>query len=154
MFFDKGADEDDSKLRASTFVNAHRAFRIFTGRSDPTGRDEQYERLYLALVDPSPFQPTVRVTVAGNPDDDVTLDSAIDDLLRLVVERNPDFYAVLGPDEEVDPAPGISPLSLARMKTSGTIVKGKSTSKPKKSGGKLSFDDLALEDEDEDEDDA
>ena len=38
------------------------------------------------------------------PDDDVTLDAAIDDLLRLVVERDPDFYTVLGPDGEVDPA--------------------------------------------------
>ena len=83
---DKGADEDDSKLRASTFRNAHRAFRIFTGRGDPTGRDEQYERLYLALVDASPFQSTVRLTLAGNPAGDVTLDSAIDELLRLVVE--------------------------------------------------------------------
>ena len=103
MFLDKGADEDDSDLRASTFRNAHRALRIFTGRSDPTGRDEQYERLYLALVDASPFQPTVRLTLAGNPSDDVTLDSAFDELLRLVVERDPDFYTVLGPNEEVDP---------------------------------------------------
>ena len=150
MFFDKGADEDDSKLRASTFRNAHRAFRIFTGRGDPTGRDEQYERLYLALVDASLFQSTVRLTLAGNPAGDVTLDSAIDELLRLVVERNPDFYAVLGPDEEVDPAPAISPLSVARMKTSGTIVKGKSTGEPKKGGKQLSLDDVALEDEDED----
>ena len=154
MFFDKGADEDDSQLRASTFRNAHRAFRIFTGRSDPTGRDEQYERLYLALVDASPFQSTVRLTLAGNPAGDVTLDSAIDELLRLVVERNPDFYAVLGPDEEVDPAPAISPLSVARMKTSGTIVKGESTGNPRKSGKQLALDDLALEDEDEDSDDA
>ncbi len=152
MFFDRGADEDGSELRASTFRNAHRAFRIFTGRSDPTGRDEQYERLYLALVAASPFQPTVRLTLAGKPADDVTLDAAIDDLLRLVVDRDPDFYAVLGPDGEVDPAPDRSPLSLARMKTSGTIVRGKSTGKLKKSGEKLSLDDLALEDEDEDKD--
>ena len=153
MFFDRGADEDGSELRASTFRNAHRAFRIFTGRSDPTGRDEQYERLYLALVAASPFQPTVRLTLAGKPADDVTLDAAIDDLLRLVVDRDPDFYAVLGPDGEVDPAPDRSPLSLARMKTSGTIVRGKSTGKLKKGGKKLSLDDLALEDEDEEDSD-
>ena len=150
MFLDKGADEDESQRRASTFRNAHRALRIFTGRSDPTGRDEQYERLYLALVDASPFQPTVRFTLAGKPYDDVTLDSAIDGLLRLVVERDPDFYAVLGPSEEVDPALDLSPLSLARMKTSGTIVKGKSTGKLKRGGKKLSLDERALEDEDED----
>ena len=152
MLFDKGADEDGSKLRAPTFRNAHRAFRIFTGRSDPTGRDEQYERLYLALVDASPFQPTIRLTLAGNPDDDLTLDAVIDDLLRLVVDRDPDFYAVLGPNEEVDPAPGVSPLSLARMKTSGSIVKSKATGKLKKGSKKPSLDGLALEGEDEDED--
>ena len=73
--------------------------------------------------------------------------------MRLVVDRDPDFYAVLGPDGEVDPAPDRSPLSLARMKTSGTIVRGKSTGKLKKGGKKLSLDDLALEDEDEDDSD-
>ena len=84
----------------------------------------------------------------------MTLDAAIDDLVRLVVDRDPDFYAVLGPYEKVDPALGVSPLSLARMKTSGTIVKGKSAGKPKKSGKQLSLDELALEDEDEDSDEA
>ena len=59
---------------------------------------------------------------------------------------------VVGPDEEVDPAPGISPLSVARMRTSGTIVKGESTGNPRKSGKQLALDDLALEDEDEDSD--
>ena len=83
----------------------------------------------------------------------MTIDAAIDDLLRLVGDRDPDFYAVLGPDEKVDPAPGVSPLSLARMKTSGTIVKGKSTGRLKKGGKKLSLDDLALEDEDEEDSD-
>ena len=83
----------------------------------------------------------------------MTIDAAIDDLLRLVGERDPDFYTVLGPDGEVDPERDRSPLSLARMKTSGTIVKGKSTGRLKKGGKELSLDDLALEDEDEEDSD-
>jgi hypothetical protein len=133
LFFDKGAAEDGSDKRSTTFRNAHRAFRIFSGRGDPAGRDEQYERLYIALVDPSPFQPSVRFTHAGDPDTSISLDEALDPLLKLVVERDPDFWALLGPNDEIDPALGASPLSLARMKPGGTIVKSPRPKKPKKS---------------------
>ena len=81
-----------------------------------------------------------------------TLDFA-QNQVRGLIERDPDFYTVLGPDGEVDPERDRSPLSLARMKTSGTIVKGKSTGRLKKGGKKLSLDDLALEDEDEEDSD-
>jgi hypothetical protein len=52
---DKGAETDNvheglSRRRRSTFHNAHARLRLFTGRSDPAGRDEQYERFYLLLV--------------------------------------------------------------------------------------------------------
>ena len=124
MFFDEGAAADGSAQRSSTFLNAHRAFRIFTGRSDPAGRDEQYERFYFGLVHATPFRASVSFTLAGEPDQVATLDQALDALLRLAVERDPDFYAILGPNGEIDPAPSATPLSLARMKTSGTIVRG------------------------------
>ena len=115
---------DGSAQRSSTFRNAHRAFRIFTGRSDPAGRDEQYERFYFGLVKATPFHANVTFTLAGEPDQPVTLDHALDALLRLVVERDPDFYTVLGPTGEIDPTPSATPLSLAPMKTSGAIVRG------------------------------
>jgi hypothetical protein len=144
VFFDKGAADDGSDKRSSTFKNAHRAFRIFSGRSDPAGRDEQYEGLYLALVDPSPFQPSVRFSHAGEPDAVGSLDSALDSLLKLVVERDPDFYAVLGPNDEIDPAPDASPLSLARMRTSGTIIK-RNRPKPLKKNKLIALPPLTLE---------
>lgn len=125
LFFDKGAAEDNSEQRSSTFLNAHRAFRIFTGRADPAGRDEQYEAFYFGLVDATPFQSTVRLTLAVAPEKNVSLDHALDALLRLVAERDPDFYALVGPNGEIDPGPSTSPLLLARMKTSGAIVKTK-----------------------------
>ena len=53
FFLDKGAAHDQTKRRRSTFLNAHARFRLFAGREDPGGRDEQYERLYLVLLDAS-----------------------------------------------------------------------------------------------------
>lgn len=125
MFFDYRAAADGSEQRSSTFRNAHRAFRLFTGRSDPAGRDEQYERFYFGLVEATRFQVNVTFTLAGEPDQAVTLDDALDALLRVVVERDPDFYTVLGPSGEIDPEPSATPLSLAPMKTSGAIVRGR-----------------------------
>ena len=156
MFFDEGAASDGSDQRSSTFLNAHRAFRIFTGRSDPSGRDEQYERFYFGLVHATPFHAIVTFTLAGEPHPDLTLDGALDVLLRLLVERNPDFYAILGPNGEIDPTPSATPLSLARMKTSGTIVRGTKTrkarrpQKPQAPQPHLSLDEtLPAEDDDE-----
>lgn len=129
LFLDSGAADDASDLRSSTFRNAHRAFRLFTGRSDPAGRDEQYERFYIALVNASPANATVEFTHAGEPDKPVRLDEGLDALLLAVAERDPDFYTIVGPNGELDPASGASPLSLVRMRTSGTIIRGKSASR-------------------------
>lgn len=57
MFLDKDARTDETKKRRSTFDNAFPRLRLFTGRQDPAGRDEQFERLYLVLVDANPFTP-------------------------------------------------------------------------------------------------
>ena len=153
MFFDKGAAEDASEQRASTFLNAHRAFRIFTGRADPAGRDEQYERFYFGLVEATQFQSAVRFSLAGDPSHEITLDTALDHLLKLVVDRDPDFYAILGPNGEIEPLPDASPVSLARMKTSGTIVRGAKPKQPKASKKttqtQLSLDTPLLEDSDD-----
>jgi hypothetical protein len=127
VFFDKGAAADSSEQRSSTFLNAHRAFRLFTGRNDPSGRDEQYERLYFALVEATPFQSTVKFTLAGSPDVEITLDAALDSLLKLVVDRDPDFYALVGPNGEIDPAADVTPLGLAKMRTSSGVIEKRKT---------------------------
>lgn len=156
MFLDQGAAADGSDQRLSTFLNAHRAFRIFTGRSDPAGRDEQYERFYFGLVQATPFSANVTFTLAGEPNEELSLDRALDGLLRLVVERDPDFYTVLGPNGEIEPETSASPLSLARMRTSGTIVRGRKQpktrgrKKPPASQSQLSLDQpIPGEDDDE-----
>lgn len=92
MLLDHGAATDASKRRNSTFVNTHKRLRLFTGRSDPSGRDEQYERLYVALVEATPFASSARLFRAGDNEHEVQLDEAFDELLTLVAERNPDFY--------------------------------------------------------------
>lgn len=92
FFLDQGAANDESHARRSTFINAHSRFRLFTGRADPGGRDEQYERFYFVLFDANPFNPTFSVYQAGQPHTKITLSDAFDDLLQIVAERNPDFY--------------------------------------------------------------
>src|ERR1700728_4478000 len=41
FLLDQGAEHDHTRKRRSTFINAHARMRLFTGRSDPAGRDEQ-----------------------------------------------------------------------------------------------------------------
>jgi len=95
MFLDKGAEHDHTSRRRSTFTNAHNRMKLFTGRSDPAGRDEQFERLYIFLLDASPHSATVRAFPVGAMKKPVTLSSIIDELLVLIAERNPDFYEVI-----------------------------------------------------------
>lgn len=92
FFLDKGAEHDGTTRRRATFLNAHARLRLFTGRNDPAGRDEQFERFYLLLLDASPSAVTIRAFEVGKPDDPVPLDKILDDMLTLVAERNPDFY--------------------------------------------------------------
>ena len=92
VFLDKDAASDATAKRRSTARNTHSRFRIFTGRDDPAGRPEQYERLYVVLVDASPEDAKYVVHRVGQPDIEIPLGAAFDDLLELVAERNPDFY--------------------------------------------------------------
>lgn len=100
FFFDKGAANDDvregksakSGRRRSTFLNAHARLRLFTGRSDPAGRDEQFEKFYILLVEASPERSAVMAYEVGNPSKSISMETIIDDLLQMTAERNPDFY--------------------------------------------------------------
>ena len=92
FFLDQGAASDKTAKRKSTFLNAHSRLKLFTGRTDPDGREEQYERLYIGLVNANQFAPTVCFTEAGKPDEEIGLSDAFTDLLRLLAERNADFY--------------------------------------------------------------
>lgn len=94
FFFDAGASRDGTERRRSTIANAHSRFRLFTGRNDPAGRDEQFERFYLIALDASPTVVSVRPYLVGVPDLVCTFDDMITDLLTMVAERNPDFYEV------------------------------------------------------------
>lgn len=95
LFLDKDAANDGSSTRRSTFVNAHHRFRLFTGRDDPGGRDEQYERFYVVLHEANRFAPRADFYLAGSPEKPVSLSDAFDQLIELVAERNPDFYEAM-----------------------------------------------------------
>jgi hypothetical protein len=121
FILDREAAQDGTDRRRSTFLNAHNRFRLFTGRNDPAGRDEQYERLYLMLLDSALLAKTNKgstvseranpkteetrsqepsfqeiwpwqVFEVGSSENPVPLTSAIETLVRLTAERNPDFY--------------------------------------------------------------
>lgn len=94
LFLDSGAARDQTDRRRSTFANAFPRFRLFTRRPDPAGREEQYERLYLLLVDSNQFRPSVTAYEVNNPDVEVSLATVFDDVLDLVAERNVDLYEV------------------------------------------------------------
>lgn len=92
FFFDKDAERDGTDHRRSTFQNAPQRLRLFTNRQDPAGREEQFERFYLLLLDAGSAPPEVRAYAVGEPDQPLTLTRVVDDLLELVAQRNPDFY--------------------------------------------------------------
>lgn len=95
FFLDAGARHDGTQHRHCTFLNAHRRLKMFTGRDDPAGRPEQYERLYIVLVDASPATVSYEVYRAGDPHKQITLDQALVELIEFVAERSPDFYEVV-----------------------------------------------------------
>lgn len=92
LFLDKGAASDETPRRRSTLANTHARFKLFTGRPDPAARDEQFERLYVALMEATPFAASTEVYEVGKPDEILPLSRVLDDLVQLVADRNPDFY--------------------------------------------------------------
>lgn len=92
LFLDAQAAHDDTDRRRSTFDNAFPRLRLFTGRRDPAGREEQFERLYLLLLDANAFKPTVTCYHVADPTTPVPLDQAMTELVDLLGERNFDLY--------------------------------------------------------------
>lgn len=97
IFLDKDAQHDGTPRRKSTFENAFPRLRLFTGRDDVSGREEQFERLYISLVDANPFTPNVECYRADDPVAPVTFESIFDDLVYLLAERNFDNYEEISP---------------------------------------------------------
>ena len=90
--FNWEAREDDTDRRDSTFHNAHQRLELFTGRDDPEGREEQYERLYICLIQANPFEPKYEAFEAGDPDNPISIEEIFDEMVDVVAERNNDFY--------------------------------------------------------------
>lgn len=92
LFLDIGAETDHTTRRKSTFENIFPRFRLFTGRNDPSDRDEQFERLFIVLTDTSPHQPDLRFYEVNDPTKQWSPDDIIDELCELIGERNFDMY--------------------------------------------------------------
>lgn len=70
IILDKDAATDDTERRRSTFDNAFPRLRLFTGRTDPTGREEQFERLYVLAPGRQPLLPEPHLLGGQRLDDD------------------------------------------------------------------------------------
>lgn len=92
LIFDIGAESDGTERRKSTFLNAGPRLRLFTGRKDPAGRDEQYEKFYVLLADLNDTLPSIRAFEANDLETEVPLTEAFDTLVALIGERNFDLY--------------------------------------------------------------
>ncbi len=92
LFLDWQAAEDGTERRKCTLDNAHDRLRLFTGRNDPDGREEQYERLYVGKVDGNKFAPKWELFEAGKPGRPITISQAFDELIELLAERNFDWW--------------------------------------------------------------
>ncbi|WP_425847157.1 hypothetical protein [Agrococcus sp. TSP3-2-1] len=92
LFLDADAAHDGTARRKSTFENGFPRLRLFTRRPDPSGREEQFERFYLLLLDSNPFQPSIRAFEVDNQEREIDLDAALDDMIELLGERNFDLY--------------------------------------------------------------
>lgn len=92
LIFDKGAALDGTDRRKSTFINAGPRLRLFTGRQDPAGRDEQYEKFYVLLADLNDTLPSMRAYEVDDLTTEVPLTEAFDTLVALIGERNFDLY--------------------------------------------------------------
>lgn len=92
MFLDKDSRTDGTTKRNATFDNAFQRLRLFTGREDPAGREEQYELLYIAAVDANPFSPSFEMFRADDPTTPVTVEDALNAIVSIIAERNFDSY--------------------------------------------------------------
>lgn len=92
LFLDHQAASDHTTRRKSTFKNAFPRLRLFTRRPDPSGREEQFERLFLLLVDSNNLNPSIKAYEVNDDSTEVDLSDALDEIVALLGERNFDFY--------------------------------------------------------------
>lgn len=95
LILDGGASADQTGRRKSTLENARYHLRLFRGRRDPAGRDEQYEEIFISLFGSDSRAPSL--TTYGGQDlaIEISIEDAISSLLERLVERNSDFYEVV-----------------------------------------------------------
>ncbi|MFG1607181.1 hypothetical protein [Actinoplanes sp. NPDC049265] len=92
LFLDVGAASDGTDRRKSTLQNVFPRFRLFTGRDDPAGREEQFERLFVLLLDANKFQPSVTCYEVNNSVAPIEINEALTELTTLTAIRNFDTY--------------------------------------------------------------
>jgi hypothetical protein len=83
-------DGNQKKSRISTYLRAHQLLKIFNHRSGTRNEDSKFEFLALGLYGADP--PSYRLSEAGSPDKNISLDDFLSKLLQIVAERNPEDF--------------------------------------------------------------
>lgn len=91
FFLYQDAKRDNvGRARISTFDRTHQVFKIFNRRLGHRNEESKFEYLTIGLYRSNPAR--YRLYEAGNPDKAVSFESFLDELLRLVAERNPEGF--------------------------------------------------------------
>lgn len=91
FFLYQDAEKDNvGQARISTFDRAHQVLKMFNRRLGTRNEDSKFEYLAVGLYQSVP--PKYTLYEAGEPGTPISFDSYINELLRLVSERNPEEF--------------------------------------------------------------
>jgi hypothetical protein len=90
FLYEDAMRDSKGRSRVSTFERAHQLMRIFNRRSGPRNEESRFEFLAIGLYRDRPLR--FSLSEAGNPRKKITFQVFLDELLRLVADRNPEEF--------------------------------------------------------------
>lgn len=90
LLYDDAERDNVGQARVSTFDRAHQVFKIFNRRLGHRNEEAKFEYLAVGLYRSNP--PRYRLFEAGEPGKPISFDAFLDELLRVVAERNPEGF--------------------------------------------------------------
>lgn len=90
FLYEDARQDNIGKARISTFHRAHQVFKIFNRRNGHRNEESKFEYLAIGLYNSKPAG--YSLFEAGEPTKAITFNSFVNELLRLVAERNPEDF--------------------------------------------------------------
>lgn len=91
FFYEEARKDHLGKARISTFERAHQVLKVFDRRSGHRNEESKFERLVIGLYGAQPAR--YKLYQVGDFSKPIPLASYLEDLLRVVAERNPEDFA-------------------------------------------------------------